>query len=281
MDEAIESKQVNLSVDGDETGVRYLTGGDGPPLLFLHGIGMDAATVSWRYALPALADERTVYAPDFPGHGASDKPRRTYTTDYYVDVLSAFVDELGIEGAGLVGISMGGSVALGHALDGGDPDRLVLVDSYGLGGDAYWRSGASVALRVPFADSMLWGSMGMGSRVAVRTSLRGLAGTTLPDDLVDDVQAAISADAMRTLRSWQRHEFQADGLRTDYSDRLSELDVPTLLVHGSADPLLPISWSKRASEQLPDGRLLSVEGCGHWPPRERPEQFNQAVADFL
>ena len=279
MDEAIESRQVTVPVDGEETEIRYLTGGSGPPLLFLHGIGLDAAAVSWRYALPALAEEYTVYALDLPGHGGSAKPRRTYTTDYYVDTLAAFVDELAIHGASVVGISMGGSVALGHALDGGDPEKLVLVDSYGLGADAYWRQSASVALRVPFADSMLWGTM--GSRAAVRTSLRTMAGTELPDDLVDDVYEAVTPDTMRTLRSWQRHEFQADGLRTDYSDRLSELDVPTLLVHGSADPLLPISWSKRASEQLPDGRLLSVEGCGHWPPRERPEQFNQAVADFL
>mgnify|MGYP000194578579 CR=1 FL=1 len=279
MDEAIESRQVTVPVDGEATELRYLTGGSGPPLLFLHGIGLDAAAVSWRYALPALAEEYTVYALDLPGHGGSAKPRRTYTTDYYVDTLAAFVDELAIHGASVVGISMGGSVALGHALDGGDPEKLVLVDSYGLGADAYWRQSASVALRVPFADSMLWGTM--GSRAAVRTSLRTMAGTELPDDLVDDVYEAVTPDTMRTLRSWQRHEFQADGLRTDFSDRLADLDVPTLLVHGTDDPLLPVSWSRRASERLPNGELLAVEGCGHWPPREQPERFNRAVTSFF
>lgn len=279
MDEQIESRRVSVPVDGEETGLRYLTGGSGPPLVFLHGIGLDAATVSWRYALPALAEDYTVYALDLPGHGASAKPRRTYTTDYYVETLSAFVDELGIEAASVVGISMGGSVALGHALDGGDPEKLVLVDSYGLGADAYWRHSASVALRVPFADSMLFGTM--GSRAAVRTSLRTMAGTELPDDLVDDVHEVVTPETMRTLRSWQRHEFQADGLRTDFSDRLADLDVPTLLVHGTDDPLLPVSWSERASQRLPNGQLHSVEGCGHWPPRERPAQFNRAVTAFL
>lgn len=279
MDQAIESKHVTLPVDGDDVTVRYLTGGDGPPLLFLHGIGLDAAGVSGRYALPALAADHTVYALDLPGHGDSEKPRRMYTTDYYVDTLSAFVEALDLAGASVVGVSMGGAVALGHALDGGSPESLVLVDSYGLGADAYWRTGASIALRMPFADSMLWGSM--GSRAAVRTSLQTMAGGELPDDLVDDVHATVSPATMRTLRSWQRHEFQADGLRTDYTDRLAGLDVPTLLVHGTEDPLLPVTWSENASDLLPDGQFLSADGCGHWPHRERPEQFNQAVTEFL
>jgi pimeloyl-ACP methyl ester carboxylesterase len=279
MDQSIESRHVTLPVGGDDVTMRYLTGGDGPPLLFLHGIGLDAAAVSGRYALPALAEEYTVYAPDFPGHGDSEKPRRTYTTDYYVDTLSAFVEALDVAGASVVGVSMGGAVALGHALDGGSPESLVLVDSYGLGADAYWRTGASIALRLPFADSLLWGSM--GSRAAVRTSLETMAGAELPDDLVDDVHATISPATMRTLRSWQRHEFQADGLRTDYTDRLADLEVPTLLVHGPEDPLLPVSWSENASDRLPNGQFRAAEGCGHWPHRERPDQFNRAVTEFL
>ena len=108
-----------------------------------------------------------------------------------------------------------------------------------------------------------------------------MAGGELPDDLVDDVHATVSPATMRTLRSWQRHEFQADGLRTDYTDRLAGLDVPTLLVHGTEDPLLPVTWSENASDLLPDGQFLSADGCGHWPHRERPEQFNQAVTEFL
>lgn len=279
MKEAIQSNQVTLSVDDDDVDVRYLTAGEGPPLVLLHGIGLDAAAVSWRYTLPALAEKRTVYALDFPGHGESAKPRRTYTTDYYIETLSAFLDELGIAGAEMAGVSMGGAVALGHALDGGDPERLVLSGSYGLGNDAYWRSSASVALRVPFADTMLWG--GMGSRSAVRTSLRSMVGARPPDDLVEDVHEWLSPATMRTMRSWQRHEFQADGLRTDYSSRLHDLDVPTLLFHGTEDPLFPVSWSERASERLPNSQLESIEACGHWVPREQPEKFNQAVAAFL
>jgi pimeloyl-ACP methyl ester carboxylesterase len=274
----ISSSRASLAVDGDDVDVRYLHGGDGPPLVFLHGIGLDAAAVSWRHALPALADEFSVYALDLPGHGESDGIDRTYTTDYYVDVLAAFLEAAEIRGAGLVGISMGGAVALGHALDGGSPERLVLVDSYGLGADAYWRQAASAALRIPFANTFLWGSV--SSRAGVRANLQGLLGSTVPGELVDDVHGAVSGRSMDALRSWQRHEFRPDGLRTDYRSRLGELSTPTLLVHGEHDPLFPVSWSREASARVSDGELRVFERCGHWVPRERPEQFNGLVRNF-
>jgi pimeloyl-ACP methyl ester carboxylesterase len=132
MSPRITSDRVELTVDGDDIGLHYRTGGSGPPLVLLHGIGLDAATVSWRHALPALAGDRTVYAPDLPGHGESDKPDRAYTTAYYLEVIEAFLDELDIDEPALGGLSMGGALALGHTLDSGPVERLVLVDSYGL-----------------------------------------------------------------------------------------------------------------------------------------------------
>ncbi len=275
---AIDSDRVTLTVDGEDVDVRYRHGGDGPPLVCCHGIGLDAAAVSWRYALPALAAEHSAYALDFPGHGESGGDRRTYTTEYYVNVLDAFLDALDVEGATLVGASMGGAVALGHALDGGSPERLVLVDSYGLGADAVWRGAASAALRLPFAGELLQGSV--ASRAGVRTNLGGLVGSAVPDDLVDDVYESASRRSMRALRGWQRHEFRHDGLRTDYRSRLGELDVPTLLVHGARDPLFPVSWSRDAHARLSDSELRVFENCGHWTPRESPERFNRVVTEF-
>lgn len=274
----IESARVSLPVDGEDVDVRYRHGGDGPPLVFLHGIGLDAGGVSWRHALPALADDFSVYAPDFPSHGQSGSGSGTYTTEYYVDTLAAFLDAQDIHGAGLVGVSMGGAVALGHALNGGSPEQLVLVDSYGLGADAYWRQAASAGLRLPFANNVMWSSV--TSRAGVRTHLQGLVGTPMPNDLVADVHGAVSGESIRALRSWQRHEFRHDGLRTDYRSQLADLATPTLLLHGEEDPLFPVSWSREASALLGDGELQVFENCGHWLPRERPERFNRAVRNF-
>ena len=83
------------------------------------------------------------------------------------------------------------------------------------------------------------------------------------------------------MRRWQRHEFRHDGLRTDFSSQLTDLAIPTLLIHGEADPLLPLSWSIDASDSLPAGDLLRLPGVGHWPPREDSTAVFDAISAFL
>jgi pimeloyl-ACP methyl ester carboxylesterase len=249
-----ESARRRVTLDaGDGRGgdgsveVSYRVAGEGPPVVLLQGVGLDAADVSWRYALPMLADGHRVYAPDFPGHGESEKPDVRYTTDYFRGVLEAFLDELALNEAALVGISMGGAVALGHAMDEDvDVDRLVLVDAYGLGGDAGWRPPAWLLLNVPLAHRKWWRMVG-SSEATVRSHLATICGR-VPEDLVRDVYDAVQEAAVgETVASWQRSEFRTTGLRTDYSDRLADLDAETLLVHGDQDPLVPPEWSRRAA----------------------------------
>lgn len=263
---------------GDTVEVAYRVAGAGDPVVCLHGVGLDAGDVSYRYLLPELARDRRVYVPDFPGHGDSEKPRTRYTTDYFGGILDGFLNELGLDDAALVGTSMGGAVALGHALEYGT-DELVLADSYGLGGDAPWRAAAWGLLRVPLAHRAWWRQVG-ASHAAVRSHLATMC-ARVPDDLVADVYAAIQEAAVgRTVASWQRSEFRACGLATDYTDRLDDLDAEPLFVHGVADPLLPARWSQRAAEAT-DGEYVPFEGSGHWPAREQPERFTRTVRRFL
>lgn len=279
----VETDTVRLEVtDGRrgtvETDVHYRVAGEGPPVVLLHGIGLDAAGVSWRHALPALAEVHRVYAPDFPGHGESGQPRARYTQAFFLDVLAEFLAALDLEGAPLVGTSMGGGVALGYALEH-DVERLVLADAYGLGRDAPWRPAAGGFLRVPGASTAWWRTIA-ASRASVREHLRTLTGESPRDEHVADVYRAVQAGGGRAMTSWQRSEFRAGGLRTCYRDRLSELAAPTLFVHGAADPLLPASWSERAAAET--GASLEVlDEVGHWPAREAPERFNEVVAGFL
>jgi pimeloyl-ACP methyl ester carboxylesterase len=267
------------SVRANETTVRYLEAGEGPPVVLVHGVGLDAAAISWKHAIPDLADDHRVLALDLPGHGESEKPRIRYTTEYYIDVLSSFVERLGLDSIRLAGISMGGAVALGYALDN-DVEQLALVDSYGLGTDALWRPMASVALRIPVVDSMLWRAMGTNTGT-VRDALRGYM-SRASEEFVDEIHDALQDPGSgRALRSWQRSEFGAFGFRTCYLDALEELSVPTLLVHGDDDTLLPSAWSERAAERLTDSELHVFEDCGHWPPRERPGEFNRILSSFL
>ncbi|MFB6166585.1 MAG: alpha/beta fold hydrolase [Haloarculaceae archaeon] len=262
-----------------ETTIRYRDVGDGPPVVLLHGVGLDAARISWKHAIPALAETHRVIAPDLPGHGDSDKPNRRYTTDYYIDVVESFVDALDLASVAVAGISMGGAIALGYALRN-DVERLALIDSYGLGTDAPWRPAASVALRVPVMDQLLWNTMGM-TEGTVRGTLSGYTDQA-PPEFVEEVHEIMQDPACgRTLRSWQRSEFRACGFRTCYLEELSDLSVPTLLVHGENDTLLPSTWSERAAARLPDSELHVLADCGHWPPRERPSRFNGLLTDFF
>ncbi|EMA55293.1 MULTISPECIES: alpha/beta fold hydrolase [Halococcus] len=279
----VESKRVEVAVDGDSVELRYLAAGqteaDESPIVLLHGIGLDAAGVSWKHLLPHLARENQVFAPDLPGHGESDAPDVAYTTDYYRETLQAFLATLDVERVRLVGISMGGALALGHALDSERVERLVLVDSYGLGRDAPWRPGGYGLLRVPGFDQFLSAGFGLNP-AAVAGSLAGLTVAASPE-FVADVQKSITPGAARALARWQRNEFRASGLQTCYRDRLDELDVPTLLIHGREDPIFPVAWSERAAERIPGARCEIIERCGHWPPREQSEKFNRAVGEFL
>ncbi|HET7323994.1 MAG TPA: alpha/beta hydrolase [Halococcus sp.] len=280
---SVESKRVDIEVDGYESvGIRYLTAGEkneGPPVVLLHGIGLDAASVSWKYALPHFADEHRVIALDFPGHGESDESE-LYTTEYYINVLGGLLDVLDIDTVCLAGISMGGAVALGHTLDNQQMvERLVLVDSYGLGRDAPWRPGGSALVRMPGFDGLLGAGFALNPAI-VAGSLAGVVVNT-PAGFVTDVYRAVGPAAARALSQWQRDEFRACGLRTCYLDRLSELRTPTLLIHGREDPIFPIGWSERATERIRENAFEVFENCGHWPPREYPEKFNRVVSGFL
>ncbi|GAB7095320.1 alpha/beta hydrolase [Halolamina litorea] len=281
--EAFESARVErLVVDG--TGVRCFVAGEGPPLVLLHGGGLDSATLSWRELFPLLSDRFTVYAPDWPGYGASDDPTDSPTTAYYCHMLADLIDELDLDAPALAGVSMGGGAALGYAL--GHPERvsrLVLIDSYGLGGRVPGGSLGYYFTRLPYVAELTWGML-RRSRWLVALSLRAIVGDAdaVTERLVDEAVAAIQRPgAGRTFRRFQRAEVGPNGLRTNYVDRLPDLSVPTLVIHGEADPLVPVEWAVRAGTLMPDAEVRILPDCGHWPPRERPEDVVSLIGEFL
>jgi len=279
----INSESVEVKTTEGPVTVRYLTNGTGPPLVLLHGMGPDAAIVSWRHTLADLADEYQVTAIDFPGMGQSDTPSVEYTTSYYIEVLDGVLESLSLDRPVLGGTSMGGAVALGYVLD--NPNRveqLVLASSYGLGHDVPWRQAAYFGVRAPFSDQA--GQFGLGvlsAQPGFGVGLRTIA-PDAPSGLARDMQeAAQNRDLAHTLGSWQRSEFRFNGFKTCYLGRLDEVQVPTLFVHGTADPILPPAWSIRAADRLPGSELELVERASHWVAREQPDQFQRIVTRFL
>jgi len=259
---------------------------DRPPIVLLHGSGIDDAALSWKHAIEHLAEERgrRVYALDWPGYGESDAPDGAMTTEYYVGVLSKFLDALAIDRVALAGISMGGAAALGVAL--GRPElveRLVLVDSYGLRDAVPGGVGSYLLANTPFAN--LFGrQFAAASTDATRLAVGEFVHDTggLSDEFVAEVNERLrEPGAGDAFFSFMRDEFRPNGVRTDYSDRLGELSMPTLLIHGAQDSLVPPEWSAVAADAIPGARLELIDECGHWVSRERPDRFNELLGEFL
>ncbi len=272
-----------VAVDGLD--VHYLQAGDkGSPVLLLHGGGTDSAALSYKYVIGPLAQGHRVYAPDWPGYGQSDKPDADYSVDYYVRFLGRLMDALALPRASLVGLSLGGGIALGFTLRSPQRvDRLVLVDSYGLGWQAPWPALSYLMIRLPFVNELTWLAFA-GSRWLVRQGLRGIMynPAAVDDELVDEAHALVRQEGVgRAWRTFQRSEVAWGGLATSYVKRLHEVAVPTLIVHGAEDRLVPPAWARRAYALIPDSRLCLLPQCGHWPPREKPEEFNRCLVPFL
>lgn len=278
-----EPTRGRVTVDG--LGVGYLRAGPetGPQVVLLHGGGFDAASVSWKHVLPGLAEGRRVYALDWPGYGESDPVPDGVepTIDYYSGVLGSVLDALGIERAALIGISMGGGAALGYALDHPERvERLVAIDAYGLGNEVPGGRPAALVFGSRLGSKLAWGLIKRSRRLSA-ASIRGTVAAEDPEELVADALAHLDRpDATEAWARFQRAEITGDGARTDFTDRLGELAMPVLFVHGREDSLVPFAWAERAAGLVPHGRLEALD-CGHWSTRERPAEIVARVESFL
>lgn len=267
--------------------VVYRTGGpaEGRPVVLLHGGGTDSGMLSWRDTIPALVDAGfRVYAPDMPGYGDSPPDDRPSTVENLIGYLSALMDAWGLGRAALVGLSMGGAIAIGYTLS--QParvDRLVLIGTYGIQDRAPFHRLSYLYVRIPGLTRLSWALM-RRSRALARYSLQQIVHNprSRTEALVDEVLEAMqNPNAQRAFGQFQRDEIRWRGVKTNYLPRLSEIDVPVLLIHGSHDIGVSVRDAERAAARLRHGRLEVVEGAGHWTQRDDPERVNGLLLGFL
>jgi pimeloyl-ACP methyl ester carboxylesterase len=272
--------------DADGVSVHYLTAGDpsDPTVLLLHGGVIDCASLSWGGVIDRLADGRHVVAPDLAGYGESDRPDAGYSTAWHVGVVESFLDDAGLDSPSVVGISLGGGIAIGLALRSpGRVDHLVPVDSYGLGRDLPNGRLSWAVSRVPQLNRLSLALLARSERLT-RASLSGIVvdPDAVPDEVVAELHERVGRpEAGKAFRRWRLAEVTRDGYRTDYTDRLGDIQAPTLFVHGEADELFPVEWARAAAERVPDARIETFEGVAHWPPREAPDRFVGTLDAFL
>ena len=253
----------------------YETGpADGPAVLLLHGF-LGAAD-AWQDVLPALAGYRVV-AVDLPGAGRSPAARtRDWTAERAADLLAELLDALGLAAPAVVGSQLGGSLAAWLAAR--HPDRVsrLVVMAAGALGENATNLGLYRLLAAPV----------LGPVVARTLPRRRFAQRWAAAHGPGFVPDPVSVDRWHRQLRRQGAAMARFGLgvRLSYDrspDALAGLPVPTLLLFGAADPLVPPSTGERFARLLPASRLVLLPGCGDFPHEERPGEVGAAVAEFL
>jgi pimeloyl-ACP methyl ester carboxylesterase len=263
--------------------VSYRLAGSGPVLVLIHGITSSSRT--WERVLPALAEHHTVLAPDLLGHGESAKPRGDYSLGAYASGVRDLMVALGHDRATVVGHSLGGGIAMQLAYQFPERvERLALVSSGGLGREV------SLMLRaatLPGSEYVLPLFCAPAVRDAVRGVGRvlGAVGLRPGADLQGVLEGFASlgpGDARRAFLHTARSIIDVGGQRVSASDRLYlTAGMPTLIVWGENDPMIPVAHAHAAHAAMPGSRLEVFPDAGHFPFNDDPLRFAALVREFM
>ena len=230
---------------------------EGPRLVLLHGAG--GSRLHWPAGLRQLVGA-TVYTLDLPGHGRSEG-QGCEAISCYADVVAAFLDAAGLDRVTVVGHSMGGAIAQTLALD-----HSRRVSAVGL-------IATGARLRVsPVILETIQQDFERAVELITRYAWSPQADASLTD---------LGRDALQdTGPDVLLNDFLACD-RFDVMDRLDEIQVPALVVSGTADRLTPAKYARFLTERIPNTRLVTVDGAGHMVMLERPEVVTEAIRDFV
>lgn len=244
--------------------VKYHDVGSGPPLLLIHGIGGDAD--EWAFCFQPLSQAHRVIALDLLGFGRSDKPLIDYTIAGFVEVVEQFLRSLKIERAAVLGESLGGWIASALALKSPERvDKLILVDAAGVWGDI---AGLPIDVRV-------------STRAHLRDVFRLLFyDKRLATDLLIDVAYELHLERGDGYTIDSVLRTQQDG-RERLDNVIGQLRVPTLIVWGEQDEMIPLSVGRNLHRLIAGSKLEVIPQCGHLPALERPAEFVRCVLNFL
>jgi pimeloyl-ACP methyl ester carboxylesterase len=246
------------------THIQVLKGGAGEPLLLLHGAGGNPGWLSYHQA---LAQQFTVYAPSHPGYDRSSRPDWISSMNDMAHFYRQFIEELGLTPVRLMGFSMGGWLAAEiAAMCPAYVRRLVLVDAAGIKPEV----GEIAEILMVSQD--------------VAKKLRFYDPTQVPDyDTVVNRQLTPEEEAVQ----WRNREMTSRLCWKPYFHNpklpayLRGVKVPTLIIWGRQDAIIPLNCGERYQQALSNSRLHVIDRCGHSPALEKRQEFLQVVKEFL
>ncbi len=247
--------------------------GEGPPLLLIPGMLGNRRGLEGRLAMALTARHRVV-AMDLRDAGESSPEPDYYTMADLAGDAAALLDALGIARVRAVGYSLGGMITLQLALDHPHRvNRLVLISTFAHGEQGHRAD-------EPLPPPAEWWSDDPVQRT--RANLPYVVGPDYRERLTDSELAVLAEEDRDNCATWagtMRQEATQAG--HDLRSRLGEVQVPTLVIHGEADPLVRLEHGEVLAAGIPDARLVVLPGVGHLPWVEQPEDVTRAILDFV
>jgi pimeloyl-ACP methyl ester carboxylesterase len=265
-----------LEVNGKAVNVVEYGGGEGPPVVFIHGLA--GCWQNWLENLPAIGEHRRVVTLDLPGFGDSEMPDGDISITGYAETVESVCEQLDLGPVAVVGNSMGGFTAAELAIRHPDRvERLVLVDAAGISIADLHRQPILTLVRLLAVNAS---SPARERATLLRPRARHLAfravmrhPTRMPLDLLAAQGTGTAKPgfvlAMDALISY------------DFRERLGEIACPTLIVHGREDGLVPMADAEEFERLISKSRILLLDDTGHVPMMERPLTFNRELLAFL
>jgi 2-hydroxy-6-oxonona-2,4-dienedioate hydrolase len=252
----------------DENKIRYLETGNGDKnILLMHGLG--ASAERWEFVLPEFSKNYRVVVPDLIGFGYSDKPLVDYTTEFFTDFLSSFLNKIKIKKTNIIGSSLGGQITVEYTSKNQDSvENLVLVSPSGI-----------MKHSTPALDAYVMAALYPDSEGA-KNAFQMMAG---PRQQVDPRIIENFVERMKLPNAKMAFMSTLLGLKNaeTITKSLMKITIPTLIIWGEDDPVIPIKYADEFVSSIQDCRFYMMDNCGHTPYVDDPSTFTKLVLDFL
>jgi pimeloyl-ACP methyl ester carboxylesterase len=249
---------------------RYLEAGSGEPTILLHGVGFTGGADNWFLNMGPLSSRLRVLAPDFVGWGKGDRLDLEYSFAYLVDFIREFQDALGIQRSNIVGHSMGGWVASLFAYE--SPERVAKLVLVASGGTATRTLPSMTAFKPPTRDQLR-------AQLEARVKAPGVNLDEVADQEFAKAQLPGAVEAYQKIMNHMNNGLTR--ARYNTLRRLPLIKAPTLVVWGRNDSTNALEMGQKTHELIPGCKLVVIENCDHFIPTEHPDEFNQALLEFL